>query len=57
MVGSRPKAINDSAVKAIYFRDTPLIIFTNKEVVSEEYQSGYRYFNVADLDTMFSISS
>ena len=26
-IGSRPKAVNDTSVKAIYFRSTPTIIF------------------------------
>lgn len=58
MIGNRPKAINDSAVKAIYFRDTPLIIFTTAEDYQiEEHKSGYRYFNTSNLDSIFSISS
>jgi len=45
MVGSRPKAINDSNVKSIYFRDTPAIIFaTAAEMMTLERDTGYRYF-------------
>ena len=57
-VGSRPKAINDTSVKSIYFRDTPMIIFTTQEQLEyEERKTGYRYFIASGIDSMFSISS
>ena len=30
-IGHRPKAINDSAVKGIYFKETPLVVFVNAQ--------------------------
>ena len=60
MVGSRPKAINDSNVKSIYFRDTPAIIFaTAAEMMTLERDTGYRYFQISPQDgvNMFSISA
>ena len=44
-IGSRPKAINDSNVKAIYYRDVPNIIFKEFET-NEAIPSGYTYINV-----------
>lgn len=35
-VGDRPKSVNDSNVKAIYYRDTPTIIFIDSELSEEE---------------------
>ena len=58
MVGDRPKAVNEDSVKAIYYRETPLIIFTTPEKLkSEEPQPGYRYFQAANLEAMFSVST
>ena len=60
MIGSRPKAINDSNVKSIYFRDTPAIIFaTAAEMDLIERDPGYRYFQISKVDSlnMFSISA
>ncbi len=57
MMGSRPKAVNDKDVKAIYFRETPTIIFTS-DLSKEEIKPGYRYFYTSqNYDTMFSISA
>jgi hypothetical protein len=58
VIGNRSKVINDKNVKAIYFRDTPEVIFvTQNEPI--DYIGGYRYIQVNDLyyDSMFSISS
>lgn len=44
-IGPRPKAINDSNVKAIYYRDVPNIIFKEFET-NEAVPSGYTYINV-----------
>ena len=60
MVGSRPKAVNDTNIKSIYFRDTPAIIFaTANEMDLIERDSGYRYFQISAADgfNMFSISA
>ena len=42
-IGTRPKVVNDNAVKSIYYGDTPSIIFTDK-INSDTYKDGYRYF-------------
>ncbi len=57
-VGSRSKAINDTAVKSIYFRETPSVIF-QAPGVTFDILPGYKYIQVpeANLDAMFSISA
>lgn len=58
MIGNRPKAVKDQNVKSIYYRETPMIIFSTPEkMTTEERKSGYRYFQVQDIDQMFSIST
>lgn len=57
-VGARPKVINDSAVKSIYFRETPNIIFvTADEWNSIQKNSAYKYIQVNDIEGMFRVSS
>lgn len=62
-IGDRPKAINDDGINAIYFRETPGIIFysedvddlTKKKIFS---MSGYSHFQIPDyLNNLFAISS
>ena len=58
-VGCRPKAINDSNVKAIYFREIPNVLFTTNYEEDSSKNQGYTYINInpALMNTMFSISS
>ena len=55
-IGSRTKAINESTIKSIYFRETPQVIFVNstEDIVQ---MSGFKYIQVPDLDKMFTISA
>ena len=58
-VGSRSKAINDTAIKSIYFRETPAVVFT-KDIAEEGNQlPGYRYIQIPEslIDEMFTISA
>lgn len=55
-IGSRPKSINDTNIKAIYFRDTPDIIFV-KKLSKEDQLPGFRYIQIGDYEGMFSISA
>ena len=56
-VGDRPKAINDSNVKAIYFRETPGVIFVEDLNNIDEKKSGYTYAQLPQhLEYLFSIS-
>ena len=55
-VGARPKVVNDTAVKAIYFRETPNVIFiTSEDEIGTN--TAFKYIQVRDIDSMFSISS
>ena len=54
-IGRRSKAINDTAVKSIYFRETPQVIFD--ENLTDGYLSGYSYVQVPNIDYMFTISA
>lgn len=55
-LGGRAKAIQDSTIKSIYFRETPQVIFKEPD---EEYTwaTGHRIIQVPYIDTMFSISA
>lgn len=55
-VGSRSKSINETNIKSIYFRETPNIIFESPENTIQP-KSGYKYIQVQDIDSMFSLSS
>ena len=58
-IGCRPKAINDSSVKAIYFRETPNIVFTKNLEEDSKNSSGYTYVQINEqmMKTMFTISA
>ena len=56
-VGNRPKAINDSSVKAIYFRDVPNVLFV-KNIVDSQKKSGYNYIQLQPgMEAMFITSA
>lgn len=54
-IGFRSKAINETSVKSIYFRETPDIIFKKPED-DIDILSGFKYIQVQDIESMFSIS-
>lgn len=55
-VGSRPKVINDTAVKSIYFRETPNVIFVTKDT-GVGLNPAFKYIQVNDIEGMFSVSA
>lgn len=56
-IGDRPKAVNDKDVKAIYYRETPGVIFVKNLNDLEEKKSGYTYAQLpTNLEYLFSIS-
>ena len=55
-VGARSKAVNETTIKSIYFRETPDVIFKSPGEFIEP-MSGYKYIQVQDIDSMFSISA
>ena len=62
-IGNRPKVVNDSGVKSIYFRETPKVIFVNKNKSGTgwdklERQAGYSYIQLPDsMLSFFNISA
>ena len=54
-VGDRPKSINDSNVKSIYYRDIPNVIFFFSDMTDEEkmrqmsLKPGYNFINIPDV--------
>ncbi len=60
-VGDRPKAVKETTVKSIYYRDTPKIIFSTQEKFDlEDHKTGYNYMILPDnssYENMFSISA
>lgn len=58
-VGIRSKVENDSNVKAIYYGDTPQIIFDDYSDGLQSSHSGYKYFNLpsSSYGSMFSRST
>ena len=59
VVGDRPKAVNDSKVTSIYFKEIPNIIFTTADEYDPfDRQTGYTYIWLdSSLENMFSISA
>lgn len=58
-IGDRPKAVNDNNVKAIYFRETPGVIFVEnlKDLDINERKTGYTYAQLPSyLEYLFTIS-
>lgn len=63
-VGNRPKAENDTNVKAIYFRDTPNVIFVDSTIEDSEMDEmhkqkpGYTFIKLPTvMENLFTISS
>lgn len=56
-IGDRPKAVNDKDVKAIYFRETPGVIFVDDLRTIAEKEPGYTYAQLPSyLEPLFDIS-
>ncbi len=59
MIGDRAKSVNDSMVKAIYFREVPNTIFT-PDISTLPRKSGYTYMQYtgnSNMEALFNISS
>lgn len=58
-IGPRPKVVNESGVKAIYYRETPKVLFVNSEAGERfERQTGYTYIQFTDSQkNLFTMSS
>ena len=55
-IGDRTKSVNDNMVKAIYFRETPNVLFFD-ELTDIERKSGYTYLLEPSYMDSFNISS
>lgn len=58
-IGNRPKAINDNKIKAIYFRETPTVIFIEPDKWDNiDYSKlGYTYLQLPNnMSSLFTIS-
>ena len=58
-IGCRPKAVNNNQVKAIYFRETPTVIFVNGVNDMVNKSTAYTYINIPTdkMNIMFTISA
>jgi hypothetical protein len=58
-IGNRPKGVNDNQVKAIYFRETPTVVFVKSNDEKEKRSKlGYTTIQIPDeYEAMFDISS
>lgn len=59
-IGDRPKGVNDNQVKAIYFRETPTVIFVNNDEwdSTDKSKLGYTYLKLpSDMESLFTISA
>lgn len=55
-VGDRPKAVNDSMIKSIYFRETPTLIFTDN-IANIDKKLGYSYLQYSPaMASLFTMS-
>ena len=56
-VGDRPKAVNDSMIKSIYFRETPTLIFTDN-IAKIDKKLGYSYLQYSPaMASLFTMST
>ena len=55
-LGNRTKAVQDSNIKSIYFRETPQVIFKSPDE-SYSWALDHRIIQVPSIDNMFSISA
>lgn len=59
-IGNRPKSANDNTVKAIYFRETPTVIFMDADEMPElnQAKTGYTYIQLgSNMDNLFTVST
>ena len=63
-VGDRPKSINDSNIKAIYYRETPTIVFLDSEMdenekrIQKQLKPGYTFISFPEyMEPIFNVST
>lgn len=56
-VGTRSEAVNDKDVSAIYYRETPTVIFKSPNEAEYEHKTGYTYVNLQSyMENLFTVS-
>nr|DAM27128.1 MAG TPA: hypothetical protein [Caudoviricetes sp.] len=45
-MGDRPKAVNDSAVKSIYYEEAPNVLFVFPDELLDRTMTGYTYLTI-----------
>lgn len=56
-VGTRSEAVNDKDVSAIYYRETPTVIFKSPNETQYEHKPGYTYVNLQSyMENLFTVS-
>ena len=60
-IGDRAQIVNDDKIKAIYYKDTPPIIYylggSKEKVDTDRSKTGYNYVQINNINGLFSISS
>jgi hypothetical protein len=64
-IGNRPKAVNDTNIKSIYFKETPTVMYIFDKKTNEEFDalkskySGYTLIKCysAEMQDMFTLSA
>jgi uroporphyrinogen-III synthase len=57
-IGQRTKAVKDSAITSIYFRETPNVIFVDSINENKQEDIGtFKYIQIPNMESVFSISA
>lgn len=59
VIGDRAQIVNDDKIKAIWFKDTPQIIYydAEEEDTINRSKTGYTYLSLSGINELFSVSS
>ena len=60
VIGDRAQIVNDDSIEAIWFKDTPLIIYydaSEDKDINRSKEGAYKYLSLAGINNLFSISS
>ena len=57
-MGDRPKAVNDSTVKSIYYEEAPNVLFVFPDELPDRTMTGYTYLTInRSMQDYFTIAS
>lgn len=60
VIGDRAQIVNDDSIKAVWFKDTPLVIYydaSEEKTINRSKEGAYKYLSMAGINDLFSISS